>query len=90
MQAAAEAVAAAAAAREARARQQPAAEASGIDLSAMSAADRENPDKLTGEALRDLAHRRGIARSESARMTDEKLRMQLRYIVHRQYADESA
>lgn len=88
MQAAAEAVAAAAAAREARARQQLAAEQT--DLSAMSAADRENPDKLTGEALRDLAHRRGIARSESARMTDEKLRMQLRYIVHRQYADESA
>lgn len=53
----------------------------------LSAADRENPAKLTGQALRDLAHRRGIARSEAEGMSDEKLRMQLRYITQRQYAD---
>ena len=55
----------------------------------LSAADRENPDKLAGDALRALAHRRGIARSEAATMSDDKLRMQLRYITNRQYADEA-
>jgi len=54
----------------------------------LSAADRENPDKLTGEALRALAHRRGVSRSEAETMSDEKLRMQLRYITQRQYAEE--
>ena len=53
----------------------------------LSASDRENPDKLTGEDLRALAHRRGVSRSESASMSDDKLRMQLRYIIHRQYAN---
>lgn len=53
----------------------------------MSAADLENPEKLTGEALRALAHRRGVSRSESAAMSDEKLRLQLRYITNRQYAN---
>ena len=53
----------------------------------MSAADRENPEKLTGEALRVFAHRRGIARSEADTMSDDKLRLQLRYITYRQYAD---
>lgn len=54
----------------------------------LSAADRENPDKLTGEALRALAHRRGVARSEADVMSDDKLRMQLRYITNRQYTEE--
>lgn len=54
----------------------------------LSAADRENPEKLTGEALRVLAHRRGVARSEADAMSDEKLRMQLRYITNRQYTEE--
>ncbi len=53
----------------------------------LSASDRENPDKLAGEDLRALAHRRGVSRSESASMSDDKLRMQLRYITHRQYAN---
>jgi len=53
----------------------------------LSASDRENPDKLTGEDLRALAHRRGVSRSESASMSDDKLRMQLRYITNRQYAN---
>jgi hypothetical protein len=56
----------------------------------LSAADRENPEKLTGEELRALAHRRGVSRSEAAAMSDDKLRMQLRYITNRQYAEESA
>lgn len=55
----------------------------------LSAADRENPEKLSGQALRDLAHRRGVSRSEAETMSDEKLRMQLRYITQRQYAEEA-
>ncbi len=59
-------------------------------LSSLSAADRENPDKLTGQPLRELAHRRGLARSSLGAMSDEKIREQLRYITHRQYDDALA
>lgn len=54
----------------------------------LSAADRENPEKLSGSDLRELAHRRGLARSEVERMDDDKIRVQLRYLIHRQYDDE--
>lgn len=53
----------------------------------LSAAERENPGKLSGDDLRALAHRRGIARSEAAGMSDEKLRQQLNLIINRQYAE---
>ncbi len=53
----------------------------------LSASDRENPNKLSGEALRALAHRRGISRSEMERMDDDKLRLQLHYVINRQYAE---
>lgn len=56
----------------------------------LSAADRENPEKLSGEPLRKLAHNRGIARSELENLTDEKIREQLRYRVHRQYEESEA
>lgn len=59
-----------------------------VDVQPLSAADRENPDKLTGEDLRALAHRRGVSRSEAETMSDDKLRMQLRYITNRQYTEE--
>lgn len=52
---------------------------------ALSAADRENPEKLSGGDLRALAHRRGLARSDVERMDDEKIRTQLRYLTYRQY-----
>lgn len=52
------------------------------------AKDRENPDKLAGEALRVLAHRRGLARSSLPSMSDEKIREQLRLITYSQYADD--
>ena len=55
---------------------------------ALSAADRENPEKLSGSDLRVLAHRRGLARSDIERMDDDKIRTQLRYVTHRQYDDE--
>ena len=57
---------------------------------ALSAADRENPEKLAGSDLRDLAHKRGLSRSEVERMDDDKIRMQLRYLTFRQYHDEVA
>lgn len=53
----------------------------------ISASDRENPNKLTGQPLRDLAHRRGIGRSTLATMSDDKIRSELRYITYRQYDD---
>ena len=56
----------------------------------LSSADRENPEKLSGSDLRELAHRRGLARSEVERMDDDKIRVQLRYLTHRQYDDEVA
>lgn len=55
-----------------------------------TAADLENPEKLTGNALRELAHKRGLSRSELEGMPDEKIRMQLLYITNRQYAEEGA
>lgn len=60
------------------------------EMQALSAADLENPEKLSGSALRDLAHKRGLARSEVERMDDDKIRIQLRYLTHRQYDDEVA
>lgn len=55
------------------------------DLAALPAAHRENPEKLAGAALRHLAHRRGISRSEADRLSDVKLREQLRYLAYQQY-----
>lgn len=57
---------------------------------ALSASDRENPEKLSGSALHELAHRRGLARSEIEKMDDEKIRTQLRYLTYRQYDDAVA
>jgi len=56
-------------------------------LPGLPAAHRENPDKLGGAALRHLAHRRGIARSEAERLPDDRLREQLRYRAYQQYAE---
>lgn len=67
----------------------PSAPAQEQDEPQLSAADRENPEKLSGQALRDLAHRRGLARSVMTTMPDEKIRMELRYITHRQYSEDA-
>ena len=58
-----------------------------VPTQALSAADRENPAKLSGSDLRALAYRRGLAKSEVERMDDDKIRVQLRYLTHRQYDD---
>lgn len=59
-------------------------------LPVLSASDRENPNKLTGQALRELAYRRGLAKSILPSMSDEKIRTELRYITYRQYDDAVA
>ena len=50
-------------------------------------ADRDFPNRLSGDALRELAHQRGLARSSLDSMTDTKIREQLRYILQRQYEE---
>lgn len=58
------------------------------DLSAMSAADREDPRKLYGQALRDFAHARGAASwSDMQAWSDEKVREQVLMKIRRQYAE---
>lgn len=49
---------------------------------------RENPDKLTGDDLRALAHRHGMAKSDLATMSDEKIRDQLKYLAYRRASEE--
>ena len=53
----------------------------------MRATDRDFPNRLSGDALRELAHQRGLARSSLDSMTDTKIREQLRYILQRQYEE---
>ena len=51
------------------------------------ATDRDFPNRLSGDALRELAHQRGLARSSLDSMSDTKIREQLRYILQRQYEE---
>ena len=51
------------------------------------ATDRDFPNRLSGEALHELAHQRSLARSSLPGMTDAKIREQLRYILQRQYEE---
>lgn len=60
-------------------------EVASVEAPRLSAHERENPQKLSGDALRELAHRNGLSRTECARLSDEKIREQLRYITYRQY-----
>ncbi len=53
----------------------------------MRATERDFPNRLSGDALRELAHQRGLARSSLDSMTDTKIREQLRYILQRQYEE---
>ena len=53
----------------------------------LRATDRDFPNRLSGDALRELAHQRGLARSSLDGMTDTKIREQLRYILQRQYEE---
>jgi hypothetical protein len=53
----------------------------------LSAEDRENPHKLKGAALRELAHKNGMAKSEIDGMPEEKLREQMQRFTVRRYED---
>ena len=53
----------------------------------MRATERDFPNRLSGDALRELAHQRGLAKSSLDSMTDTKIREQLRYILQRQYEE---
>ena len=57
------------------------------DAAPMRATDRDFPNRLSGDALRELAHQRGLARSSLDSMSDTKIREQLRYILQRQYEE---
>jgi hypothetical protein len=69
----------------------PAASADVSDTAGASvpAYHREHPDKLTGQALRDLAHRKGMAKSELTSMSDDKIRLQIRYIDYRRASEDA-
>jgi hypothetical protein len=56
----------------------------GSDTPRLSATDRDNPAKVSGQELRVLAHQKGMARSLLDGMGDDKIREQLRYITQRQ------
>lgn len=60
------------------------------DRPRMSAADLSNPAKLTGDELKKLAHSLGMAKSELARLDDDKIRVQLKYLTHRKYETAEA
>jgi hypothetical protein len=53
------------------------------DTPHLSATDRDNPAKVSGQELRVLAHQKGMARSLLDGMSDHKIREQLRYITQR-------
>jgi hypothetical protein len=57
------------------------------DAAPMRATDRDFPNRLSGDALREVAHQRGLARSSLDSMSDTKIREQLRYILQRQYEE---
>ena len=49
---------------------------------------RDNPQKLEGAPLRKLANSWGMSNSELDRMTDDKIRAQLKYIEYRRAAGD--
>lgn len=51
----------------------------------LRAADRENPLRLGGEALRELGHEWGLQRSEMAQRTDPQVRDDTRTLMRRKY-----
>lgn len=56
----------------------------------LSAADLANPAKLQGDQLKKLANTMGMAKSELARLSDDKIRTQLKYLTHRKYETAEA
>lgn len=59
------------------------------EASALPAHHREHPDMLAGDALKALAHRQGLAKSQLATMSDDKIREQLKYLAYRRASKDS-
>jgi len=53
--------------------------------SVLTTEQRNNPKYLSGEDLRALAWSLGMAKSETSRMDDNKIREQLKYLTFRRY-----
>lgn len=49
----------------------------------------ENPDKVSGELLRRLAHRHGLSKSELATMSDEKIRAQMKVLAYQRHEEDA-
>ena len=56
-----------------------------VDFEFLSTADRNNPEKLHGQHLREFGYRQGLSWSEMGRCSDDKIREQLRYIAYNRY-----
>jgi hypothetical protein len=69
---------------------QPASQEIGsVSTESVPAHHREHPDKISGQALRDLAHRKGMAKSELTTMSDDKIRTQLKFIDYRRASEDA-
>jgi hypothetical protein len=51
-------------------------------------ANRDNYMHMSGEPLRAYALSMGVARSDAARLSDERLKEQIRYAISHQYEDQ--
>jgi len=50
--------------------------------------NRDNYMHMSGEPLRAYALTMGVARSDAARLNDERLKAQIRYAISHQYEDQ--
>lgn len=53
----------------------------------LTAWQRQNPKMLSGDALKDLGYRNGMARSQMDSMSDEKIRLSLSFITNSRRAE---
>lgn len=58
------------------------------EVVAVRKVNRDNYMHMSGEPLRAYALSMGVARSDAARLTDEKLKEQIRYSISHQYEDQ--
>jgi len=50
--------------------------------------NRDNYMHMSGDSLRAYALTMGVARSDAARLSDERLKEQIRYAISHQYEDQ--
>lgn len=56
----------------------------------LNVSQQNNPRLLGGVQLRALAHRWGLARSQMAGLSDEKIRVEMEYLVQRRRDEETS